>query len=181
MTTRDEVEGMLARMALGDRAALSALYGATAPKLFGVVLRVLDDRPEAEDALQEIFVKVWHNADRYRANGLSPMTWLITVARNHAVDRLRARRSRRHAPIDDVAELADSAPGPEASAIAASERGAIDACLKTLEADRADAVVRAYLHGEAYADLAHRYGVPLNTIRSWLRRSLLKLRECLGS
>ena len=180
MATREDVEGMIARMAMGDRAALTALYGATSAKLFGIALRVLEDRPEAEDALQEIYVKVWHNADRYRANGLSPMTWLITVARNHAVDRLRARRGRRQAPIDEVAELADLSPGPEALAEASSMRGAIAGCLKTLDPDRADAVRRAYIEGEAYADLARRYGVPLNTMRTWLRRSLLKLRECLG-
>jgi RNA polymerase sigma-70 factor (ECF subfamily) len=180
MATRDEVEGWLARCALGDRAALSDLYAATSAKLFGVALRVLGDRPEAEDALQEIYVKVWRNADRYRANGLSPMTWLITVARNHAVDRLRARGARRHDPIDDAAELADDAPGPEAAAMASSTRARVQACLAALDPDRADAVRRAYLDGEAYADLARRYGVPLNTIRTWLRRSLLKLRECLG-
>lgn len=172
---------MLARVALGDRSALSQLYAATSSKLFGVTLRVLEDRPEAEDALQEIYVKVWHNADRYRANGLSPMTWLITVARNHAVDRLRARRARRQDPIDEAAELADLAPGPEEAAIASSLRGAIEGCLAALEPDRADAVRRAYVRGESYVELAGRYGVPLNTIRTWLRRSLLKLRECLGS
>lgn len=180
MATREEVEGWIARIALGDRAALSHLYGATSAKLFGVTLRVLGDRPEAEDALQEVYVKVWHNAGRYSANGLSPMTWLITVARNHAVDRLRARAARRHDPIDEAHEVADPAPGPEAAAEASSMRGRVEACLAALDPDRADAVRRAYVHGEAYADLAHRYGVPLNTIRTWLRRSLLKLRECLG-
>lgn len=180
MATRDDVEGWIARCALGDRAALSALYSATSAKLFGIALRVLGDRPEAEDALQEIYVKVWHNADRYRQNGLSPMTWLITVARNHAVDRLRARAARRHEPYDAVAEVADHAPNPEAAAVASSMRDRVQDCLALLEPDRADAVRRAYLGGEAYADLAHRYGVPLNTVRTWLRRSLLKLRECLG-
>jgi RNA polymerase sigma-70 factor (ECF subfamily) len=180
MATRDEVEAMLARIALGDRAALSQLYAATSAKLFGITLRVLDDRPEAEDALQEIYVKVWHNADRYRANGLSPMTWLITVARNHAVDRLRARRARRQDPLDEAAELADLGPNPEETAMAASLRGAVENCLRTLDPDRAEAVRRAYIHGDAYADLARRYGIPLNTVRTWLRRSLLRLRECLG-
>ena len=94
MATLHEIEEMIARMALGDRCALSSLYAATSAKLFGITLRVLEDRQEAEDALQETFVKLWHNAGRYRSNGLSPMTWLITVARNQAIDRLRARRSR---------------------------------------------------------------------------------------
>ena len=179
MTTAPELETMIGRIALGDRAAFSALYAATSAKLFGICLRVLDNRAEAEDALQEVFVKVWHNAGRYQVNGLSPMTWMITVARNHSIDRLRARRTA-SGGMDEVAELADLAPGPEAQLIAASARGRIAGCLGTLEPDRADAVRRAYVEGETYADLADRYGVPLNTIRTWLRRSLLKLRECLS-
>jgi RNA polymerase sigma-70 factor (ECF subfamily) len=175
-----EIEGMIARMAMGDRKALSALYAATSGKLYGIAVRVLGDRTDAEDALQEIYVKIWHNADRYRVNGLSPMTWLITVARNHAIDRLRARRGPRTAPLDEVAELADLSPSPEEAAVASSMRERIEDCLRGLDPDRADAVRRAYLWGETYADLAGRYGIPLNTIRTWLRRSLLKLRECLG-
>jgi RNA polymerase sigma-70 factor (ECF subfamily) len=181
MGTLRDVEEMIARVAMGDRAALGALYGATSAKLFGVALRVLDDRQEAEDALQEVYVKVWHNAGRYRVNGLSPMTWLITVARNHAIDRLRARGGRRAAPIEDMAEIADGGPNPEEQAMASSERGRIEACLRALEPDRAEAVRRAYLQGDSYQDLADRYRVPLNTMRTWLRRSLLRLRECMGS
>lgn len=181
MASHQDIEEMIARMAMGDRAAFSSLYAATSGKLLGIALRVLEDRPEAEDALQEIFVKLWHNADRYRSNGLSPMTWLITVARNHAIDRLRARRGRRTTGVEDLAEIADGAPNPEEAAIAASVRGRIGACLEALPPERADAVRRAYMMGEAYADLARRHGVPLNTMRTWLRRSLLKLRECMGS
>jgi RNA polymerase sigma-70 factor (ECF subfamily) len=181
MASVQDIEDMIARMALGDRQALSALYAATSAKLFGIALRVLEDRHEAEDALQEIFVKLWHNADRYRSNGLSPMTWLITVARNHAIDRLRAKRGRRTTGVEELAEIADPGLNPEEMAMASSMRGRIGVCLQALPADRADAVCRAYLLGEAYADLAARHRVPLNTMRTWLRRSLLKLRECLGS
>lgn len=181
MTGRADIEAMIARMALGDRAALGALYAATSAKLFGIALRVLGDRAEAEDAVQEIYVKLWRGAGRYQANGLSPMTWVITVARNHSIDRLRARRSRRAAPMEEAAEIADAGPSPEEAAMASSLRGRIGECLGALDPDRADAIRRAYLGGEAYADLARRYGVPLNTIRTWLRRSLLRLRECLGS
>lgn len=180
MATVEDIERMIARMAMGDRAALSQLYAATSGKLFGIALRVLDDRPEAEDALQEIYVKLWHNAGRYRANGLSPMTWLIAVARNHAIDRLRARKGHRGAGLEEVAEVADPGLNPEEAAISASMRGRIGECLRALPPERADAVCRAYLMGEAYADLAARHSVPLNTMRTWLRRSLLKLRECLG-
>lgn len=182
MSRLTEIEAMIARVALGDRAAFGALYDATSAKLFGICLRVLDNRAEAEDALQEIYVKVWHNAGRYQVNGLSPMTWLITIARNHAIDRLRMRRRAERRAGGDMAEaadLADAAPGPEALAVAGSERVRIEGCLTELEPDRAAAVRGAYLAGESYADLAARFDVPLNTMRTWLRRSLLRLKECL--
>ncbi|MWD29077.1 sigma-70 family RNA polymerase sigma factor, partial [Aquicoccus sp. SCR17] len=122
MATLEEIEGLIARVALGDRSSFAELYTLTSAKLFGICLRVLDNRSEAEDALQEIFVKIWRNADKYRANGLSPMTWLITVARNHAIDRLRARRAagqdRGARDLAAAEEVADAAPGPEASAVA---------------------------------------------------------------
>jgi RNA polymerase sigma-70 factor (ECF subfamily) len=179
MTTPAEIERLIAQVALGNRRAFDALYAATAAKLHGVALRILDNRAEAEDVVQEVYVSVWHNAGRYQVNGLSPMTWLITIARNRAIDRLRARRASQ--PLDEAAELADLSPGPEDAAIAASERGRIAACLGTLDPDRAEAVRRAYVEGESYGDLAQRFGLPLNTVRTWLRRSLQRLRACLSA
>ena len=179
MTTVSDIEGMIARCALGDRGAFSSLYAATSGKLFGVLLRILRDRAEAEDALQKVYVKVWKGASLYRVNGLSPMTWLITIARNHGIDRLRARKPAAK-DADDMVDLADQSPGPEAQVIAASEAGRIARCMGELEPDRSEAVRRAYLGGEAYAELAARFDVPLNTMRTWLRRSLLKLKECLS-
>ncbi len=181
MTTRDEIEGWLAGAALGDRVAFGKLYDATSAKLFGITLRVLGHRGEAEDALQEIYVKIWRNADSYRVNGLSPITWMATVARNHCIDRIRRRRAERaraEMPDDDL--LADATPGPEARAVARGEARAIAACLDELEERRSEAVRRAYLEGETYADLASRFEVPLNTMRTWLRRSLIALRECMS-
>jgi RNA polymerase sigma-70 factor (ECF subfamily) len=128
--------------------------------------------------LQEVYVKIWHNAGRYTVNGLSPMTWLITLARNTAVDRLRKlRRSADHTQIEE--RVVDPGIGPEDATIDASERSRLVACFGELPGDRAEAVRRAYLEGETYADLAGRFDVPLNTMRAWLRRSLLTLRECL--
>lgn len=180
MATREEIEALLARIALNDRKAFSALYAATSAKLFGVALRILRERAEAEEALQEVYIRVWHKAGLYQANGLSPMTWLITVTRNLCIDRLRRRRRDETAADDTQAlQVPDPAPGPEAQAVAADERARIEACLGELEADRAGAVRGAYLEGLSYAELAERHAVPLNTMRTWLRRSLLKLRECL--
>ncbi|MAM61643.1 sigma-70 family RNA polymerase sigma factor [Maritimibacter sp. UBA3975] len=177
MATRDEIDNWIARCALGDRSAFKNLYDHTSAKLFGVTLRVLKDRGEAEDALQEAYVKIWKGSKRYASGGASPMTWLITIARNHAIDRLRVRKTTEG--DDKIAEMPDAAPGPEARAVAASEAKRVEECFSTLEPDRATAVRRAYLEGDSYADLARHFDVPLNTMRTWLRRSLIKLRECL--
>jgi RNA polymerase sigma-70 factor (ECF subfamily) len=179
MSDHEHLEALIARVALRDRAAFSALYAATSAKLFGICLRILKDRSLAEEALQEVYVKLWHRADRYRVTGHSPMTWLITIARNHAIDRLRAAPAPT-ADLDAVAPVAAPGPTPEASVIAAGEARRIVECLGELPEDRAAAVRGAYLDGASYQELADRYAVPLNTMKTWLRRSLISLRECLS-
>lgn len=174
-----KIADLIVRCALRDRHAFRQLYDSTSAKLFGVTLRILKDRAEAEEALQDVYVKIWHRADRYVQGAYSPISWLVAVARNHALDRLRGRRPAAD-DLDAALDIADPALDPEEVAIGRSERGRIEDCLATLEADRADAVRGAYLDGYSYEELAARYGVPLNTMRTWLRRSLLKLRECLG-
>jgi RNA polymerase sigma-70 factor (ECF subfamily) len=174
-----EIADLLARCALRDRAAFGTLYTRTSAKLFGVTLRILKDRGEAEEALQEVFIKIWQRADRFKLGAYSPISWLVAVARNHALDRLRSRRPVSD-DIDAAVDIADTGPDPEQSALGRSERGRIEDCLNALEPDRAEAVRGAYLDGYSYEELAERFGVPLNTMRTWLRRSLLKLRECLG-
>jgi RNA polymerase sigma-70 factor (ECF subfamily) len=174
-----DIAVLLSRVAMRDRAAFKTLYSRTSAKLFGVTLRILKDRSEAEEALQEVYVKIWQRADRYVAGGYSPISWLVAVARNHSLDVLRARK-----PISDDIEaafdVADAGPDPEQAAVGRSERARIEDCLNALEPDRAEAVRGAYLDGFSYDELAARYSVPLNTMRTWLRRSLLRLRDCLS-
>ncbi|MCX2721296.1 sigma-70 family RNA polymerase sigma factor [Roseibium salinum] len=176
--TPDDLGRMIARIAMKDRAAFDQLYNRTSAKLFGVCLRVLNDRAEAEEALQEVFLKIWTKADRFSVSDLSPISWLAAVARNHAIDRLRARRVSA-VDLDDAQSVADPAPGPETLALAGSQKAQIDGCLDELENTRAAAIRGAYLDGMSYAELSERHEVPLNTMRTWLRRSLVKLRECL--
>lgn len=174
-----DLNAHLSRIALGDRAAFEALYDATSAKLLAVCLRVLKDRAAAEDAMQEAYVKIWTHAHRFQVTGHSPMSWLITIARNTAVDRLRARKD--HDDIDDH-EMHLRAPtaGPEATAVAQSEMGRIKQCFEALEADRRAALQGAYLDGQSYQALSARFDVPLNTMRTWLRRGLAALRECMA-
>jgi RNA polymerase sigma-70 factor (ECF subfamily) len=176
--TPQDISKLIVRTSMKDRAAFDLLYRLTSAKLFGVCLRVLNDRSEAEEALQEVYVKVWTKADRFAVSELSPISWLVAVARNHAIDRLRVRR-KTTAGIDAAIDIADPTPGPEALAMAGEDSARVHRCLDELDEDRASAVRGAYLKGESYAELAERHDVPLNTMRTWLRRSLIKLRECL--
>jgi len=183
----DPVAELISRVAAQDRAAFRALYSETSAKLMGVLLRILGTRSEAEDALQEVFTRVWLRAGRFDATKGRGMTWLIAIARNHAIDRLRSRPAevqsvaRDEEDGDPMERVADSAPTAETQMIAKGEARRIADCFDTLEPDRADAVRGAYLGGLSYVELAERHDVPLNTMRTWLRRSLLRLRECLDA
>ena len=176
--TADELADLLARSALGDRRAFSQLYDRTSAKLFGVCLRILNERAQAEDALQEIYVKVWRNANAYRPDRARAMTWLISIARNQSIDMLRSRAPRAD-QIDEAFEIADDQPDPERAALSAETGKRIDACLDELKPERADAVRSAYVEGYGYGELARRHSVPLNTMKTWIRRGLQSLRECL--
>jgi len=178
LAQNEHIERLIAACALRDRRALADLYRLTSAKLFGVCLRVLKDRQEAEDALQDAYIKIWNGAGRYASGGYSPMSWLIAIARNNAIDRQRARRPEA-VDIEDVSDVAEGEPSPEQAAITASEGRRIDICLDELESRRAEAVRGAYVEGYSYQELADKYDVPINTMRTWLRRSLAKLKECL--
>ena len=177
--TADPLADLLGRLAAQDRSALRDVYDAAAGKLFAVAFRILKDRAEAEDALQEVFTRIWLRANRFDPERGRAMTWCISIARNHAIDRLRARPEA-PAAMDEAAQMVpDTTPGPEAQAVAGGEVRRIGDCIDTLEDDRAAAVRGAYLDGLSYKELAERHRIPLNTVRTWLRRSLIKLRECL--
>ncbi|MBL4928023.1 sigma-70 family RNA polymerase sigma factor [Fuscibacter oryzae] len=175
--TDDPIAEMLLRCAAQDRAAFRAIYSATSSKLFGLLIRILGDRAEAEDALQEVFTRVWLKAARYDGARGTGMAWLVALARNHAIDRLRARPQTTAEMPEDIA---DDRMRPETRLIATGELARMSTCFDQLEPDRASAVRGAYLQGLSYTDLAARFDVPLNTMRTWLRRSLLSLRDCLN-
>lgn len=174
-----EMAGLINRVAIGDRQAFTDLYRVTSPKLFAICLRILKDRGEAEEALQEIYIKVWQKAKSFAIGSGVPTTWLATIARNHAIDIIRARKPVND-DIDEVFDLADETiPNPEQSIAMADDGRRIDACMGELDQVHAQSVRRAYVEGLTYAELAEDLRVPLNTVRTWLRRSLLKLRECM--
>lgn len=179
MISSKDIEILISQIAMGNRDAFKSLYHATSSKLFGVCLRVLKDRAAAEDALQEIYVKIWQKSGSFAANNYSPMSWLMVIARNHCIDIIRARKPH-SVDIDDALDLSDDGQkSPEQNAINASEGRRIEICLDELGADKAQAVQAAYVEGYSYQELAEQHDVPINTMRTWLRRSLAKLKECL--
>ncbi|TMJ13810.1 MAG: sigma-70 family RNA polymerase sigma factor [Alphaproteobacteria bacterium] len=179
-TASDEsrrLAGTLAEVARGDSAAMADLYARTSAKLFGICLRVLGNRSEAEEALQETYVAVWRNAAAFDAARASPITWLAIVSRNKAIDRLRSRRPAQG--LEAAAEVADDRALASELIEDEQERGRLTTCIEELEERQRDAIRSAFLDGATYSDLAERDGVPLGTMKSWIRRGLLRLRGCL--
>jgi RNA polymerase sigma-70 factor (ECF subfamily) len=168
------------RIAARDRSALQTAYRLTSAKLFGVCLRILHERSEAEDVLQEVYLTVWQKAADFDPARASPMTWLITIARNKAIDRLRAGgASRRMEPIDAAAQLVDTAPLADESLAQGEAHARLKGCLGGLAANEQNALRGAFFDGNTYEELAVRMSVPLGTMKSWIRRALQKLKTCL--
>jgi RNA polymerase sigma factor (sigma-70 family) len=177
---RSQLAAALVRVAGGDRAALRIVYQDTSAKLFGVCLRILKDRSEAEDVLQDVYVTVWRKAGSFDPGRASPITWLVAIARNRAIDRLRAGAAgRRTEPIEQATDVRDPSPAAVDVVEAAQEHRRLAGCLEELETRQSAAIRSAFLDGATYDELAVRMGVPLGTMKSWIRRGLLKLRACL--
>lgn len=164
----------------GDRGAFERVYRATSAKLFGICLRLLRDRAEAEDTLQEVFVSIWHKAGQYDAQRASAIAWLAMIARNRCIDRLRSSKHLQYSDAIDVTEhLPDDRPDGLEHAERADQRERLEACLRELEPNRERLLRTAFFEGATYDELARRSNTPLSTVKSWIRRSLIKLRECL--
>jgi len=170
----------LRRVAEGDRAAFEEVYRRTSVKLFGVCLRILPVRQEAEEVLQEAYLSVWRRAGSFDAARGSAMTWLITLTRNRAVDRLRSGGRIASSPIELADEIPDPAPAASTLMEIGEDEQRLAHCLGTLEGGDARLIRTAFFEGSTYAELATRAATPLGTIKSRIRRALLKLRECLA-
>lgn len=167
-------------MAEGDRAALQDVYRRTSAKLYGVARRIFPDGDDAEDVLQDVYLSIWRKAGTFDAARASPITWLVAMTRNRAIDRLRAQGKRVMAPLDLAADIADDRPDAEQTLIAHEANARILACIETLAKGDATLIRTAFFEGSTYADLATRAATPLGTVKSRIRRALLKLKACLA-
>jgi RNA polymerase sigma factor (sigma-70 family) len=188
-----EVGALLARTALGDRAAFSALYDRTSGHLFAVVLRIQRDRALAEDLLQEVYVNVWKAAGGFDAARSQPMTWLTSIARNRAIDSLRRTQTqpmllsttRDENDEDDspdaVERHADGSAGPLELLDAACDARELHRCIDGLSPSQRQSVALAFYDGLSHAEVAAHLHEPLGTVKSWLRRALQTLKQCLDT
>lgn len=169
---------LIESVARGDRQAFALLYRRTSAKLYGICLRLLGSEAEAQDALQEVYVTVWRKAGRFDLEKASAITWLAVLARNRSIDRLR-RRPLASDGLEAAEEVEDESPSAFDLVGNAQDAARLGHCLEELE-ERARSMIRAaFLDGATYPELAEREGVPLGTMKSWIRRGLQRLRGCL--
>jgi len=176
-----DLAALMARVARRDRFAFAALYRQTQAKLYGVVARIVSRRDLAGEILQEAYVRIWERAADFDPAKGSPIAWMATIARNRALD--EARRARPVA-LEDMPEGFDPA-AEEVDPLAARERSeslaALTRCLEGLDPEKRQIVLLAYYRGASREALAKRFDRPVPTIKTWLRRSLADLKDCLSS
>lgn len=177
----DDVAALLVRIGEGDRAAVKHLYDSVGMKLLGVVARIVGDRQEAEDVVQEVFITIWRKAAEYDPARASPAAWMLTIARNRAIDRIRARKSRPSGSPEALEPLADPDAHADSLAEAADTHRTVQRALAGLDPRHAAIIRAAYLDGLSYDELAQREGLPVGTIKTWVFRGLKTMRERVAS
>ncbi len=184
MLTSTELVWLLAATAKGDDAAFERLYAATSAKLYGIVLRILRRGDLADDVMREAYVKIWNSAGQFDPALSSPVTWMVSIARNGAIDVLRkqtevAKDAKEDEP--EPSEVAAEHPEPLSPREMSVELQHLLACMGRLDHDRRRLLLLAYYSGCTRQQLADQLGAPVASVKSWLRRALAEIRECLGS
>ncbi|AMN40104.1 sigma-70 family RNA polymerase sigma factor [Rhodoplanes sp. Z2-YC6860] len=174
--TEAQVAAALARCAAGERAALRVIYDIEAGRMVGVARRMLRRQDLAEEAVQDAFMRVWRSARTFDLAKGAARSWLYAILRNCALTILRDES--RFTADESLAE--EAVPATESALTRLPEHSALRRCLERLDASRRAAVVLAYVHGLSHGELAGKLGVPLGTAKSWVRRSLISLQECMG-
>ena len=176
-TTDSEI---LRAIAGGDEQALSALYDRYRLILFGLILRILHNQPEAEDVVQEVFLQVWRKASDFDEARGRPFTWLVTLARSRAIDRLRALGSRERTAIEAARDVTDNISDAADDAVKAEQGETVRRALAELPEEQRRTLVLAYFEGLTQSEIAARLNSPLGTVKTRMRSGMIKLRELLG-
>jgi RNA polymerase sigma-70 factor, ECF subfamily len=181
MLTQAELVGLLAAVAKQDVTAFERLYEATRAKLYGVLLRILG-RPElAEEVMQETYLKVWRLAGKFDPTIATPITWMVALARNRAIDIVRKKGEISIEDAPQALEIAADTPTPLARREMTEELRRLLSCLGKLDPEKQRILLLAYYSGWSRDQLAKKLDIPVNTIKTWLRRSLLEIRGCMGA
>jgi RNA polymerase sigma-70 factor (ECF subfamily) len=180
LSRSERLETLLDRIAGRDRAAFRELYDAVSAKLLGLTHRILRDRAQAEDALQETFLKIWHNAAAYDPASGRPIAWMAAIAHNTAIDAVRRRREVLSRTAEEGDELMASVVDPGSQGPDGADREALRRCLDGLDPAHRDCIVLAYCGGYSRQELAERFDKPVGTVKTWLHRGLALLKTCLG-
>jgi len=186
------LQELLALTARGDHAAFAEVYDRTHAHLFGIALRMLGGEHVAEDVLQEAFVSIWKAAALYRSRiegqEIQPMTWLIAIVRNKALDALRVRTRRKETELPDPDDSADDgnthaaiAPGALELLQQATQALQIQDCMNALDGSHRQSLALAYYQGLSHSEVAAQMGAPLGSVKAWIRRGLDKLKTCLAA
>ena len=175
--TIDELASLLARCAAGDEAALRRIYDLQAPRLKGLALRITRSPVVAEDVLHDVFLHIWQEARRYDAARGSARAWLTTLVRFRALEVMR--RSQRERTVDVLPELPDDQPDAHAQLLASAEGRALHDCLAALDPAPRRAIALAFVDGQTHEQVAATLGMPLGTVKSMIRRGLMRLKRCL--
>ena len=185
MTDAPDLAPLLAATARGDQAAFARLYAQSSPHLLALLVRMLKRMDWAEEALQDCYMRIWRRSDSYQPDRGAPMAWLMTIARYRALDVLRARRpelieAETPEGAPSLLERADEGQRPDAGAVEQEDLRRLGDCMTRLSDDERRSVLLAYYEGYTHTELSARLGSPLGTIKSWVRRGLQQLRDCLG-
>ena len=180
MLTPAELVWLIAAVAKGDEAAFERLYTATRAKLYGVVLRILRRQDLAEEVIQETYVKIWNSAGQFNPGLSSPITWMASIARNRAIDIVRKTSELSIEQEPAAMDVAADSPDPLARREMTEELKRLLECVGQLEPDRQKLVLLAYYNGWSREQLASKFEAPVNTVKTWLRRSMMDIRKCLG-
>lgn len=181
MLTPPELVWLLAAVAKGDQTAFERLYQATRAKLYGTALRILRRAELADEVLQEVYLKIWNSAGQFDPGAASPITWMVAITRNRAIDLVRKRAEVSIEEEPEVMETAGDNPHPLAKREMSEELRRLLTCMGRLDEDRRRLVLLAYYGGWSREQLATKFEKPVNTIKTWLRRALAEIRECLGT
>lgn len=182
MATADEIFALLRRIAeRRDRTAFDALYSSTSSQLYGIVIRILRRRDLAEDVMQEVYLKIWERAGDFDPAMASPTTWMATIARNRAIDIVRRKVLLSTEEVEGIEDVPVTGSDAAAEAETRDDLRRLQGCMERIEPDRREMVILAYRDGYSREELAERFKAPINSIKTWLHRSLKQLKDCMDT